>query len=500
MTAAEARITWVSLREAASLVARRLGYTEEYAALWILREAAAGRLKARGRTLEWRLTSLLPTAWQWSIDWNAGALWSLQFRITHVALYLGHLDDLTAAGLLPAPKDNAMEQERWPALWALAYAIRGVPHEWIPEMNPWIETAAKELGRMIGDDRVEAWGRNSRLRGMKRIPGSDCHIQGFVWVVCPDGNMRPEPLPNLAAYIKKCLDEGTKPRLWYAIEFAPDGIKRTFPELPPIRTAKWVHERHLAVTGMLTKLSAEVKLETNRSDWARFIELIALIDGNPESSSSEVSALVRLSGFNHAAVWVAAWADNALCAALYEAEEIRRRIRDRLVDAICDPRQPSAELAEFEAASSSPPVDATTAEAATPPPKPGRPTDHDLIVGEAVRRLKETVPRRQAPFRREIRNSLKKHPEAHRDSKNEVASDDTIKEHIRDPIRVAAEAERQLKAGKATPSDLAAFVGGLRAWLEKQPNAYRSNKTGEVMSADIIEELVRDRFTKFWNR
>ena len=130
----------------------------------------------------------------------------------------------------------------------------------------------------------------------------------------------------------------------------------------------------------------------------------------------------------------------------------------------------------------------------------GRPTDHDLFVAETVRRLKENVPRRQASFARALRKELIDHPGVYKDSKGEIASAETIQDHVRDVFRVAIEAERRLKAGEAIPSTVTAFAGELHTWLERQPNAYRSSKTDEVMSIDIIEELVRDRFNKFWDR
>jgi hypothetical protein len=121
-------------------------------------------------------------------------------------------------------------------------------------------------------------------------------------------------------------------------------------------------------------------------------------------------------------------------------------------------------------------------------------------VAEAVRRLKENVPRRLASFARELRKWLINCPDAYKDSKGEVASEETIQDHVRDVIRVAVEAERRLKAREAIPSTLAAFAGELRTWLEGQPNAYRSRKSSEVMSTNTIEELVRDRFNEFWER
>jgi hypothetical protein len=129
----------------------------------------------------------------------------------------------------------------------------------------------------------------------------------------------------------------------------------------------------------------------------------------------------------------------------------------------------------------------------------GRPTDHDLLVAEAVRRLKETVPRHLSTLRRDMHKWLSEHPDAHKNSKGQIVSGETVEDHIRDVYRVAKEAERRLKAGGTIPSTLAWFVDELRTRLEGQPNAYRS-KTAEVLSAPMIEELVRDRFTEFWDQ
>jgi hypothetical protein len=123
----------------------------------------------------------------------------------------------------------------------------------------------------------------------------------------------------------------------------------------------------------------------------------------------------------------------------------------------------------------------------------GRPTNRDLIVKEAVRRLKENVPPDRAPFVRQIQKWLKEQPDARRNSKGEVASgsEDTITDHIRGVFQVATEAKRRLDAEEAIPPTLAGFVDELYAETEGLPkNAYRPSK-------DQIEELVRDRFNKF---
>src|SRR5262245_7885131 len=108
-------LSWLSLREAISLVARRLGYTEEYARTWIDREKQAGRLKSRRRTVKgWHALAT---------DRDADELCA---------------DDLAAVHLPPIPKDEVAEGVRWTEAQAIAWAALGEPLElrnWPPEMD-----------------------------------------------------------------------------------------------------------------------------------------------------------------------------------------------------------------------------------------------------------------------------------------------------------------------------------------------------------------------------
>jgi hypothetical protein len=67
MVEAETNLSWIPLREAISFGARRLGYAEQYAWVWIIREAAHDRIKAQGKTPEGWNVSILAAAWRVSL-------------------------------------------------------------------------------------------------------------------------------------------------------------------------------------------------------------------------------------------------------------------------------------------------------------------------------------------------------------------------------------------------------------------------------------------------
>jgi hypothetical protein len=89
---ADSTSTWLLQREAVDRVARHLGYPTENAWLRIVRYCRAGRIKARDRTAEGWLISLLPAAWREETG-----------EATNRELLL---DDLIAADLLPALGDQ----------------------------------------------------------------------------------------------------------------------------------------------------------------------------------------------------------------------------------------------------------------------------------------------------------------------------------------------------------------------------------------------------------
>ena len=60
-----------------------------------------------------------------------------------------------------------------------------------------------------------------------------------------------------------------------------------------------------------------------------------------------------------------------------------------------------------------------------------------------------------------------------------------------DRDRVIAEAGRRIRERQALPGTLTEFADQLKKWLDKQPDARRGTKTGEVMAAATIEDHVR---------
>ena len=161
---AEAKISWVMLREAVARVARHLGCAPEDAELRIVGKAKAGLIKARG-VVEGRPVSPLPAAWHGDrpgrhhmrpspLDASSSGA---SYEITNLELCF---IDLVATGLLPAPTERA----RWLAEQAVAYLVKGVPLPW----KEWqgagataseIEPAGIDLARAIGADQVLSWGR-----------------------------------------------------------------------------------------------------------------------------------------------------------------------------------------------------------------------------------------------------------------------------------------------------------------------------------------------------
>lgn len=215
---AKANIPWLPMRVIVSRVARHLGCAVEYTRLRIIQEAEAGRVKACGLTVEGWPTSPLSASWRGATsDWSTGQLsYEVPINagelsrvvINDVELCVG---DLVAAGL---PTTTALGRAWWSAAEALAWIIIGVPLEWeewagLPELGGGMEQAGKELARAIGKDQVRTQGRLSLQGQMESLPGSDLRIQGFVWVVRPDGELGTSPPGRLAVF---------QGRRWYGIE------------------------------------------------------------------------------------------------------------------------------------------------------------------------------------------------------------------------------------------------------------------------------------------
>src|SRR5262245_33919862 len=145
MVEAEANLSWIPRREAISLVARRLGYTEEYARVWIAREEKASRLKSRRRTIE-----------KWHVD--------------ELCVY-----DVAAISLLLTP--GVAEGTRWSEAQAIAWAALGEPldlSKWPPEIGGKIKPIQLELRRQTGAGRVRAWGRPAAEETLKQMPADVC--------------------------------------------------------------------------------------------------------------------------------------------------------------------------------------------------------------------------------------------------------------------------------------------------------------------------------------
>jgi hypothetical protein len=265
---AEINIPWLPMCVIVSRVARHLGCTSEDAKLRILREAEARGIKACGLTADGWPVSPLRAAWRAAIDWDLG---QLSCEVTNVEL---RLDDLIAAGLLPAAA--AAEGGRWPAATALAYRVEGVPFEWkewlhwrlnrgLSEMGPLIKPAGIDIARAIAADQVLAWGRLSPHGPMEQISGSDLRVPGFVWVVQPDGDLGADPPHRLVAF---------QGRRWKGIEVDLGGFKRAFPK-PLSDRRSILHEAEQLYTeggakpAEVTEIAGDELAEAEPTRWQR---------------------------------------------------------------------------------------------------------------------------------------------------------------------------------------------------------------------------------------
>jgi hypothetical protein len=96
---------WLPLPETPGRVASHLSISEDYAKARILHESCAGRIKARGSTVEGWPVSPLPAAWRGALDWTAGSLKPSSFSREITYEIELDPDGLAAADLLSAPKD-----------------------------------------------------------------------------------------------------------------------------------------------------------------------------------------------------------------------------------------------------------------------------------------------------------------------------------------------------------------------------------------------------------
>jgi hypothetical protein len=230
VTEAVAKLSsWLSSREVVGSVARHLGCAPEAAELQIVGKGKAGLIRARG-VIEDRPVSPLPAAWNGTIDLASATMRPprASYEITNVTLCFG---DLVAQRLLTTP---ASGRAWWSAAEALAWIIIGVPlalEEWagLHELGDGMEQAAKELARMIGEDRVPAQGRKGSLQGpIEQMPGSDLRVPGFTWVVRPHGDLGTSPPGRLAAWAS--LLPSPEGRRWYGIEVNAAALRQAWPK------------------------------------------------------------------------------------------------------------------------------------------------------------------------------------------------------------------------------------------------------------------------------
>ena len=109
MNEAAAKIPgWLSSCEVVVCVVHHRDCTLEATELQIVGEGKAGRIKARGLTVEGWSVSPLPAAWHGTIDLAGATMKPLGVSYVITNLQLCFID-LVAAGLLPAPAEKA----RW---------------------------------------------------------------------------------------------------------------------------------------------------------------------------------------------------------------------------------------------------------------------------------------------------------------------------------------------------------------------------------------------------
>jgi hypothetical protein len=165
MCAAAANIPLLLAREAVARVADHHGYPPENALLRILRMAKVRPVRVYRQTAE-----------GWSGGWSLVSVWG-EYATIDLDNDWWHLDDTTAAGLLPASgkPEGPVERPQWPTVEAAAYLIKAAPIEladWTPEMGREKEQAEIDLGEATAAG-VPTWGRKGPGLPLERIPPSD---------------------------------------------------------------------------------------------------------------------------------------------------------------------------------------------------------------------------------------------------------------------------------------------------------------------------------------
>jgi hypothetical protein len=341
---------WLPWREAVNLVALRLKYTEEYAQVWIICEAAGGRIKTRGEngaipSVAWRgvivfdrlarrkkLLSAVSVIDSRPIKRRGKLLLaaSVGASVGTIDRYNGTLrlpgepgeiisnvefciEGLVTPARLP-PQDNVAGRE---GLWANQLYAWMIGDETTLPLGPKLLPAQLELSRQIRARSMTPWDM-SKPDEPKRVPLEQFRVSRF-WgttIVSVDGRLISWP-----------SGKGEGDRSCRIMFYADEG-ERVFPRLDWLREEA---KRCAAVArAWLTKLNDLIALdEANGPDWKRFIELVAMIGGNLENLTAEEAAAVRLlNGFSDVR------ANAELRPALDEAKKIRRRIGDRLTESV----------------------------------------------------------------------------------------------------------------------------------------------------------------------
>jgi hypothetical protein len=310
---------WLPSREAVACVAHHHGYPAENALLRIIRKAKDRPVRARGRTAE-----------GWSVGWSLSpssgeAAYAIDLDSDDELC----LDDMIAAGLLPAPGEPEGPAERaWqPADRAIAYLLTGYLVEWADwtlEMHRERERGEIKLGDLCRDG-LSARGQKSLQAPIEPIPHNHFRPEMVEMKVSPVNPLR---LPKVVVRVDGTV--GVSPRHrqqdymgppWCLIEVEWAGLKplraraeaepaSTPPTEPPrrpkphavgrppeypIEIIRLIARDYIEVYGLpqsQAMLREKVRDECERNGYdvpesTRFKELIAPIFKSPPDFSSD---------------------------------------------------------------------------------------------------------------------------------------------------------------------------------------------------------------------
>jgi hypothetical protein len=297
-------------------IARPAGSTTEYPWQWIIRDWKADQLRPQGRTPEGWEVSLLPSAAE-KIDRVTGTLKESHIETKAVSRIekLANIDTDRKEITIKDDVEIRHIKLRVNSMMRLGMLL--------PPNAEVAEQGRRTVSQIIAWLVVRKW--------LKLEEGE--------WPIGMDGEIRLARL-ELARACKEGLirfqDEQGKPvhdlRQWCGITAEASEIARLYPLL--ISAAKWIHkavERYAAAgtTGAEpANLNALVEFEANRPDWACFKERTKSIGGNLDNSVLEETARALLAS-DLSAAWVP-----EIQPALREMQEIKRRMVERLVEAI----------------------------------------------------------------------------------------------------------------------------------------------------------------------